>query len=336
MSYFFNFVFILAFVLFILAIVALVFIMTRKNGGSKKGRINITNLNKKFAVLGENLNDQFNLDLDDNSKPKSKSKEEVEFNRPTKKLFVINFNGDVQANKVENLREEVTAILQVTKPGDEVLVKLESPGGVVHGYGLAASQLIRLKTKGLKLTVAVDKVAASGGYMMASVADHIVAAPFAVLGSIGVVIEFPNFSNLLDKVGVKYLQLTAGEHKRTVSAFVANSDEGIQKTKEELTKTHKLFKDHISKFRPNLKMDEVATGETWYGSDALNNGLIDEVQVSDDLILDRTKDFSTYLVEYKPAKKTSDILSDFTAETSLKVINYFLEKIYANSKLNQR
>ena len=103
------------------------------------------------------------------------------------RVYVLDFKGSMDAHEVASLREEVTAVLAVATPQDQVVVRLESPGGVVHGYGLAASQLQRLREKQIPLTVAVDKVAASGGYMMACVADKIVAAPFSIIGSIGVV-----------------------------------------------------------------------------------------------------------------------------------------------------
>ena len=113
------------------------------------------------------------------------------------RVWVIDFKGSMDAHEVSSLREEITAVLTVATPQDQVVVRLESPGGVVHGYGLAASQLQRIRDKQIPLTVAVDKVAASGGYMMACVANKIVAAPFAILGSIGVVAQIPNLNRFL-------------------------------------------------------------------------------------------------------------------------------------------
>jgi hypothetical protein len=120
----------------------------------------------------------------------------------TKSLFVMRFPGDVRASQVNELREEVTAVVRTAKPGDEALLVLESGGGTVTGYGLAAGQLKRFKEAGMKLTVCVEQVAASGGYMMCCVADRIVASPMAVLGSIGVISDIPNFYERLAKEGM--------------------------------------------------------------------------------------------------------------------------------------
>ena len=119
-----------------------------------------------------------------------------------KNLFVTEFPGDPTASQVANLREEVTAIVRNSKPGDEVLVVLQTGGGTVTGYGLAAAQLKRFKENGMKLTICVEQVAASGGYMMSCVADKIIASPFAVLGSIGVISDIPNIYNRLKDEGM--------------------------------------------------------------------------------------------------------------------------------------
>lgn len=207
-----------------------------------------------------------------------------------KRVFVLDFDGDIRASEVQQLREEVTAILQVATSEDEVVVKLESPGGMVHGYGLAASQLARIRTAGIPLTAVVDKVAASGGYMMACVADKVVAAPFAIIGSIGVVAQLPNFNKLLKKNDIDYEVLTAGEYKRTLTVFGENTPEGRQKFKAELEETHELFKDFISQYRKQLDVSKVATGEHWYGQQALDLQLVDELLTSDDYLLQASKE----------------------------------------------
>ena len=202
------------------------------------------------------------------------------------RLFVIDFKGDVQASEVTSLREEITAILSVATENDEVMVRLESPGGVVHGYGLAASQLQRIRNSGVALVVAVDKVAASGGYMMACVADKIIASPFAVLGSIGVVAQLPNFHRLLKKNDVDFEVLTAGEHKRTLTVFGENTDKGRQKFLEDLEDTHGLFKEYVSERRPDLDIQAVANGDIWFGKRALEVKLIDEIKTSDEYLIE--------------------------------------------------
>lgn len=204
-------------------------------------------------------------------------------------VFVIDFKGDPLATGVDTLREEVTAILGAAAPDDEVVVRLESAGGTVHGYGLAAAQLARLRARSIPLTVCVDKVAASGGYMMACVAGRIVAAPFAILGSIGVVAAVPNIHRILEKWGVDYEDVTSGKYKRTVSLLGPIKEEGRAKLKEQIEETHDLFKHFVAEMRPSLDVESVATGETWYGSQAVQNGLVDAVATSDDILLERSQ-----------------------------------------------
>jgi len=225
------------------------------------------------------------------------------------RLFVIDFEGDVEASAVENLREEVTSILTIAEPGDEVLVKLESPGGMVHTYGLASSQLARIKAAGIKLNIAVDEVAASGGYMMACVGDHILAAPFAIIGSIGVLGQIPNFHRLLKHNKVDFEQHTAGEFKRTLTMFGENNDAARDKFKEELEETHELFKQWIKDNRPTLDIEKVATGEHWYGTQAIELGLVDSISTSDDFIVNWAKEEPVFKIKYEIKKPLADRLS---------------------------
>jgi len=224
------------------------------------------------------------------------------------RIFVLDFDGDLEASAVEHLREEISAVLQVAEPEDEILVRLESEGGLVHGYGLAASQLARIRGRGLRLTVAVDKVAASGGYLMACVADRIIAAPFAILGSIGVVAQLPNFHRLLDEHKVDFELHTAGQHKRTLTLFGENTDEARAKFREELDETHALFKSFVTEHRPQLAIDAVATGEHWFGTRALELKLVDEIKTSDDYLLGRFSEHDLYSVRYHRPKRLPERL----------------------------
>lgn len=202
-----------------------------------------------------------------------------------KRLFVLNFNGDLQASAVDQLREEVTALLGQASAEDEVMIRLESGGGMVHSYGLAASQLDRIRRKGVALTVCVDKVAASGGYMMACVANRIVAAPFAMVGSIGVLAQVPNVHRLLRKHDIDFEQITAGEYKRTLTVFGENTEQGREKLREDLEEIHEHFKTFIVEHRPEVDIDRVATGEVWLGTRAQELGLVDELMTSDDYLI---------------------------------------------------
>ncbi len=220
-----------------------------------------------------------------------------------KQVFVLDFHGDIKATAAISLREEITAILTMAKPEDEVVVRLDNSGGIVHEHGLAASQLRRLRDAKIPLTVAVDKVAASGGYMMACVANKIIAAPFAVIGSIGVLAQLPNFNTLLNRHGVEFEQETAGEYKRTITMFGKNTEKERAKLREQIEEMHDLFKDFIIQHRPQLDLDQVATGEHWYGTRALQLELVDALQTSDDYLLAKSKDADIYEISYS-AKKT--------------------------------
>ena len=234
------------------------------------------------------------------SKEKQKNqKHAVKEGEPERaRMFVIDFKGDIQASEVNSLREEITAALSVAQEEDEVLVRLESPGGVVHGYGLAASQLQRVRSRGITLTVAVDKVAASGGYMMACIANRVLAAPFALLGSIGVVAQIPNFHRLLQKNDIDYEVLTAGEYKRTLTVFGENTDKAREKFVDDLEDVHALFKEFVKEHRPTVDIEEVATGEAWFGRRALEHRLVDELETSDEYIIERCDEMDVFHIRY--------------------------------------
>ncbi len=255
-------------------------------------------------------------------------------------LYVINFSGDVEASYLKHLVKKIDAILDVATDKDEVILNLKSPGGLVNAYGLASAQLARIREKGIKLTVCVDEVAASGGYLMACVADKIVAAPFAYIGSIGVVASLPNFHRLLDKYDVDYEQITAGKYKRTVTMFGENTDEGREKFKQELEDIHNRFKQVVTNYRPQLqdKIDDVATGEHWLAKDALNLGLVDEIATSDSYISRRIEDTfgcAVKIVWKRNAKKSIllKIKKFLRAETWVKAVKHELDEAKSVDKL---
>ncbi|HBG83376.1 MAG TPA: protease SohB [Acinetobacter radioresistens] len=244
------------------------------------------------------------------------------------KIYVIDFKGDVQASAVENLREEITLILATAKAGkDRVVVRLESPGGMVHGYGLAAAQLVRLRDAGFHLTICVDKVAASGGYMMACIANEIITAPFAVVGSIGVVAQVPNFNRLLKEHNVDFELYTAGEYKRTVTMFGENTPEGKAKFEQELQQTHGLFKHFVEKYRPKLNVEKVATGEHWYGQDALDLNLVDELKTSDEYLLSALPQHDVYVISTRRKPTLGEKLGLQAAQMADALVPAVLNKV---------
>lgn len=295
----------------ILAVIVVIALLAAKAG--HKAEIEIELLNKKYknfrnALKAETLTKNERKELKKKLKEERK-KQENESRDHEKKIFVVDFHGDIKASAVENLREEITAVLTIATPEDEVIVRVESPGGIVHGYGLAASQLLRVREKQIPLTVCVDKVAASGGYLMSCTANKVLCAPFAIVGSIGVVAQVPNLHKVLKKYDVEYKEYTAGEYKRTVSLLGEITEKGEEKFKEQLEDTHILFKDFVHKYRPNMNLAEVATGEYWYGEQALKKGLVDEIRTSDDYLLELSEKHQIVKVKFEHHESLSEKLS---------------------------
>jgi serine protease SohB len=296
--------------------VAIVVAASGKSPSSEAGNIEVKSLNDRYTNMREILEDAVMDDASlkkqakeekqklkkEKAEQKKAAKGEVSSNQK-KRIFVLDFDGDVRAQAVDTMREEISAILTVATEHDEVVLKLESGGGVVHGYGLAASQLSRIKDKSIPLTICVDKVAASGGYMMACIATKILAAPFAMVGSIGVVAQVPNFHKILKKNDVDYDLFTAGEYKRTVTMFGENTDKAREKFSLELEETHELFKDFVVKNRPSVDIPKVATGEVWFGQQAVDLNLVDQLGTSDQYLMEAAVDSQVYSVTLK-AKKT--------------------------------
>jgi serine protease SohB len=314
------------FVVAIIVIITAVVSASQRGGGESEGRLEIKKLNDRFsqmedairhAVLDEHALKKHSKDEKQTAKQKSKDAKKTANKKDSKtdadgaserNVYVLDFDGDMKASAVESFREEITTILTMAKPEDEVVVRLESPGGMVHAYGLASSQLARIRSANIPLTICVDKVAAIGGYMMDFIGDKILAAPFAVIGSIGVVASLPNFNKVLKKYDVEYELLTAGEYKRTLTMLGENTDAGREKFVEDLEETHDLFKSFVAEFRPKLDIAAVATGETWYGSKAIGNQLIDAISTSDEYITGLAKDSSVYEVKYVQKKNWQEKL----------------------------
>lgn len=290
----------------ILLVVGGIVAMGQRQKPAGKGHIEVEKLNDRYEdqceMMREAIEDPEALKKIHKEKKKRDKEEKKKAHKDgaTKKAraFVIHFHGDIKASAVENLREEVSCILSQATAEDEVIVNLESSGGMVHSYGLASSQLDRIKKQGIPLTVCVDKVAASGGYMMACVADKVLAAPFAIMGSIGVVAQLPNFHRLLKKNDIDFEMLTAGEHKRTLTMFGQNTDKGREKFMEDLEDTHQLFKQFVSEHRPQLDIAAVANGDVWFGQRALEQKLIDELCTSDEYLMNKAKDADVFEVSY--------------------------------------
>jgi len=299
-----------------------------RRGGAEGGHLDIVKFNDRLEDMNRSLRHaflhppEFKRSLKEEAKAHKKEAKRKDAS-VRRRVFVIEFDGDLQASKVSQLRNEITGVLTGCREQDEILVRIESPGGMVHGYGLAASQLERVRQKKVRLVAAIDKVAASGGYLMASVADHIIAAPFAVVGSIGVVAQIPNVHRLLKKHDVDVEVLTAGKHKRTLTVFGENTEQGRAKFVEELEDVHLLFQDFVRANRPQVSIDEIATGEAWYGRRALEHRLVDELSTSDAYLVSACQDADVFEVRWVEHKKPIErLMSQF-----IRVIREVLVKI---------
>lgn len=284
-----------------IVVVLLVIAVLRQKGQRSSGHLSVRKLNEFYRDLREHLEDSvLHKDQLKRQRKAEAKAHKAEQKKPVEKprVFVLDFDGDIKASATEQLRHEVTAVLSMAQPADEVVVRLESGGGMVHAYGLASSQLARLRDAGVPLTVCVDKVAASGGYMMACVANRVLAAPFAVLGSIGVVAQLPNVHRLLKKHDIDVEVLTAGEFKRTLTVFGENTEKGREKFQEDLELTHQLFKGFVSRYRPQLDIDKVATGEVWLGLSALEHELVDALQTSDEYLARRANEAELFQLRF--------------------------------------
>jgi len=292
-------------------IVVLAVIASLRSKGRRKtaGQLQVIKLNDFYKALRERLESA----LLDKDQLKTLRKQQGKADKKLKKqpdakgrVFVLDFDGDIKASATESLRQEITALLTLATPKDEVVLRLESGGGMVHSYGLASSQLARIRQAGVPLTVCIDKVAASGGYMMACIGEKIISAPFAILGSIGVVAQLPNVNKLLKKHDIDFEVLTAGEYKRTLTVFGENTDKGREKFQEDLDITHRLFKSFVAHYRPQLSIDEVATGEVWLGVAAIDKQLVDELKTSDEYLAERAKTAELYHLHYAQRKSLQE------------------------------
>ncbi len=343
---------IVTFVVAVIIVLSVIVGLSQKNKQSgHKGHLEITPLNElydemsdaiKLAVMDESLH-KAEAKKQQKEKQKKTKEQQKALKQAAKsaaddnpveqkpRVFVVNFHGNISASAVTNLREEVTAILSQASAKDEVVIRLESGGGMVHSYGLASSQLDRIRKRNIPLTVCVDKVAASGGYMMACVADKILAAPFAILGSIGVVAQLPNFNKVLKKHDVEFELLTAGEHKRTLTMFGENTASGREKFLEDLQDTHDLFKEFVTEHRPAVDIAKVATGEVWFGRRAKDVALIDDLQTSDEYLVDRSKEADLYEVAYVLKKKLHQRLGFAAEESADRLLLRWWERLTDNS-----
>ena len=322
LDYLLQYALFLAETLTIVAAVAVVVLLVaalaaRRRGGAGPERLEVRDLGARYREMRQTL--EIGLLGAKERKAAAKARKRESKARDKKgraerpRVFVLDFKGDIRASAVASLREEITAVLGFARTEDEVLVRLENAGGLVHEHGLAASQLLRVRERGIPLTVSVDRIAASGGYMMACVADRILAAPFAVLGSIGVLAQIPNFHRLLDSHGIDFEQFKGGEYKRTVTMFGENTDADRAKLRQDIEDIHGIFKSFVTEQRPGLDIDKVATGEHWLGRRAKDLGLCDILVTSDDYLLEANERAELVGVRFVTPKRLASRLAESLA-----------------------
>src|SRR5438067_4354851 len=306
------------FVVFATVAATVVFVIAVARRKQPRAWLRVKRLNEQIDALGDALRANLMRKKDFRKLRKQRKKmKSAPATRPN--VFVLEFKGDLFASAVRDLREEVTAIAGVAGKDDEVVVRLESAGGAVPHYGLAAAQLMRLRERELKVTVCIDRIAASGGYMMACVADKIIAAPFAIIGSIGVVAQVPNLHRLLKKHDVDFQEMTAGEFKRTVSIFGEITERGRRKFQEELEDTHQLFKEFVKANRPKLDLEQVATEEHFLERRGLDLGLVDRLRTSDEYLVDRAAEANLYQVTFERMRTLRERLGGAVASAARSV-----------------
>lgn len=301
----------------LLVVILIPMIQSQKRKAGKKKKLELENLKNRFKPYIQEFHQaHMNKKKYKNYLKQLKKKEPIESEKEKPNSFLISFTGDKMATQVESLRDEVSLILNIAKPEDEVILLLESPGGAVASYGLAASQLVRLRDR-LKLTICVDTVAASGGYLMASTGHQIISAPFALVGSIGVLFQTPNIHEFLKKRDISFEEITAGKYKRTITPFGKITEEKKQKLQEQIDLVYFQFKNFLKKYRENLDFEKVATGEVWLGAEALKLHLVDKIQCSDDYIMEALKTRNVYKIKLKEEKK---LWEKFTKKISSKYL----------------
>ena len=302
---------------------------TKHKKETDKGRIIVKNLSDKLEEIGVSLK---SAEMDPKAyksflKERTKKKKKAIKGKPKEIIYVLDFKGDLQASAVDKLKQEINAIIASEVKCKEVVLKVESGGGSAYAYGLCAAELKRLVDNKIKLTVCIDKMAASGGYLMSCVATKIVAAPWAIVGSIGVIAQLPNFHRLLKKLDIDIEMHTAGKFKRTLTTLGKNTKQGREKFISELEDLHVVFKDFVKENRPKIKVAQVSTGEVWQGDKAVKLGLIDEIGTSDDYLLKLASKFKLLEIEYfekKPLTARFSTAIEVIVEKSVyKVLDIF-------------
>jgi len=169
-----------------------------------------------------------------------------------------------------------------------LLLQIRSPGGTAAGSETLLHLIQEWKAEtGLPVVAHMQGMATSGGYYVAMAADHVVAHPTTVTGSIGVVFAGLNFSGLMDKVGIQNQTFTSGPYKDTGSPFRSMREDERAEIQGVIDDLHARFEEVVDAGRPGLDAEEVARladGRIFTAPRALEAGLIDQVGYLDDSV----------------------------------------------------
>jgi protease-4 len=246
------------------------------------------------------------------------------------KIAVIPFEGTISGTGSPPsvmTPEDFLKMLQRAEDDDSVkaiVLRVNSPGGTV-----AASQEISeyVRTEKKPVIVSVGDVDASGAYMVSSQADWIVGNPGSAIGSIGVIMEVPNASGLMDKIGVQWKVITAGKYKGAGSPFRPLTPTETGLLQGQIDQVYAQFIDTVASGRklPRSEVESMATGWAWNGEEAVRLKLIDQTGTYKDALkvaARKGKIKGHYDVEVYQSTQFSGILGSLLGiESQLQLLN---------------
>jgi serine protease SohB len=321
-------------IVFVIGCIALVGWLISKVGQEK----DVTSFEEnKFGLLQYHPNTKYERQLSFKTRGVEQKKGGL-FRKKTKELdekplaerpiAVVSFDGDVRATKRKIVSALIDELIVNKDKLSEAVVVVNSPGGSVAEYGLLYAEMERIRAAGISLTVCIDTYAASGGYLMSLPANRIVAAPFAFVGSVGVVAYSPNIHRLLKKHDIEPRLFTAGEFKRTVTLIGDDDEEAKQHFQHQLESLHGLFLAAVKKYRTGANFEKIGTGDHWTAeeSQTQNLGLVDHIATSREYLLKLNADRDLVHLSQKKHMLEGG-LGRFAAQLSEELVDRILTRV---------
>ncbi|WP_343192796.1 S49 family peptidase [Buchnera aphidicola (Taiwanaphis decaspermi)] len=212
-------------------------------------------------------------------------------------LYILDYNDKIKKNKIKKLREEISSIILVAKKNDEVLLRLENTSDIVYEYGLVIAQLQRLRKKGIKLIISIDKIVSNGGYIIACVADHISASPFSIIGPINIVVNIPNIDKYTQTSNLNN-QLNDCNTFTKLTLIKNNTKIYVNKIFNKLDIKKYIRNSFIKDMRPSLNLNKIFNQNYWIGENAINEKLIDSINTSDDILFSKKDTHNLLKIKY--------------------------------------